>query len=87
MLRVVEKILFLVPFNGGFSRMELHASVTILILKMVTRSSILLTLLTLLTCDFAQNMRQHLSPPGPVMIDIRPPQIQRVRNSLPFQNV
>jgi len=34
-----------------------------------------------------QHMRQHLSPPGPVVIDVRSPQIQRVRNSLPSQNV
>lgn len=81
---LVKKILSLVPFNGEFSRMTLQASAAIFILKMVTHTSILLTLLT---CDCPQNMRQHLSPPGPVVIHVSAPQIQRVRNSLTFQNV
>src|SRR5438034_9996479 len=32
-------------------------------------------------------MRQHLPPPGPVVIYVVTPQVERVRNSLPFQNL
>ena len=80
---LVKKILSLVPFNGEFSRMTLQASASIFILKMVTHTPISLTLLT---CDYPQNMRQHLSPPGPIVIHIRPPQIQRVRDVFCLEN-
>src|SRR5205814_881163 len=84
MLPLIEKILALVPFNGAFKRRTLQVAVSIFIMKMVTRASMLRNLLT---HNLPQHMRQHLPPPRPVMIYIRPPQIQRVRNSFGRENV
>ena len=78
MLLLVEKILAVIPFNGAFSGTARQVAVSIFVLKMVTRASMQLNLLTY---NHPQNMRQHLPPPRPVVIHIRPPQIQRVRNS------
>ena len=83
MLLLVEKILALVPFNGPFSRTARQVAASIFVLKMVTRASILQKLLA---NYLPQNMRQHLPPPGPVVIHVVTPQIQSVRDSLPFQN-
>ncbi len=84
MLPVVEKILALIPFNGAFGRTDLQVAVSIFVMKMVTRASMLRNLLT---HNHPQHMRQHLAPPGPVMIYVRPPQIERVRNSFGRENV
>jgi len=46
MLLLVEKILALVPFNGAFSGTARQVAVSIFVLKMVTRASMLQTLLT-----------------------------------------
>jgi len=46
MLLVVEKILALVPFNGEFSRTARQLAISIFVLKMVTRASMLQELLT-----------------------------------------
>ena len=78
MFLVVEKILALIPFNGAFSGTARQVAVSIFVLKMVTRASMQLDLLTY---HFPQHMWQHLPPPRPVVIHISTPQIQRVRNS------
>ena len=44
MLLLVEKILALVPFNGAFSHAPRQVVVSIFVLKMVTRASMLLIL-------------------------------------------
>src|SRR6266487_57090 len=84
MLPLVEKILALVPFNGAFRRRTLQVAVSIFTMKMVTRASMLRNLLT---DNLPQQMRQHLPPPRPVVIYIRTPQIERVRNSFGSENV
>ena len=84
MLLLVEKILALVPFNGAFSRSARQVDVSIFVLKMVTRASMLQKLLTYY---LPQNMWQHLPPPWPVVIYVAAPQIQRVRNSFRGENV
>jgi len=73
MLLLIEKILALVPFNGAFSRTIRQVAASILVLKMVTRASMLQILLPYY---LPQNMRQHLPPPGPVVIHVVPPQLQ-----------
>ena len=78
MLLLVEKILPFVPFNGAFSGTTSQVDAPIFVPKMVTRASMMQILLA---DDLPQNMRQHLSPPGPVVIHVRAPQIQSVRNS------
>src|SRR5437667_5214763 len=40
-----------------------------------------------LTDYLPQNMRQHLPPPGPVVIDVGSPQIEGVRNSFGDENL
>jgi len=46
MLLLVEKILALIPLNGALSRMGRQLAVSIFVLKMVKRSSMLQTLLS-----------------------------------------
>lgn len=70
MLLLIEEILALVPFNAAFSCTVRQVAFSIFVLKMVTRASMLQELLT---HNLPQNMRQHLSPPGPVMIHIVAP--------------
>jgi hypothetical protein len=68
MLLLVEKILALVPINGAFSTAR-QAAVSIFVLKMVTRTSMLRNLLT---HYLPQHMRQHLPPPRPVVTESIP---------------
>jgi hypothetical protein len=78
MLLMVEKILALLPFNGAFSGTARQVTVSIFVLKMVTRASMQLNLLP---NYLSEHMRQHFPPPGPVVIHVSTPQIQRVRDS------
>jgi hypothetical protein len=81
---LIETILALVPFSGALSPTARQVAVSIFVLKMVTRTSMLPRLLTYY---LPQHMRQHLTPPGPVVIHVCAPQIQCVRNSFRVENV
>jgi hypothetical protein len=73
MFLLIEKILAVVPFNREFSLTARQVAVSIFVLKMVTRASMLQNLLA---NYLLQNMRQHLPPPGPVVIHIVAPQLK-----------
>jgi hypothetical protein len=70
MLSLVEKILVLIPFNSESSHTDRQGTAPIFVWKMVTPASMLQELLTYY---LPQNMRQHLSPPRPVVIHIVSP--------------
>src|SRR5437870_5414178 len=84
MLLLVEKILALVPFNWALSATTRQVAVSIFVLKMVTSASMLQKLLT---HYLPQNMRQHLPPPGPVVIHVVTPQLERVWDSFRLKNI
>src|SRR2546421_12870926 len=84
MFRLIEQILASVPFNFIFSSISLHAMASILIFKMVSCASMMQMLLA---HNLPQNMRQHLAPPGPIVIHVRAPQFQTMRNLFALKNV
>ena len=68
---------------GAFSSVSFHCEVLLFVIGFHPSSFILPSSLQ----QLAQRMRQHLSPPGPVMIDVMSPDIQCVRNSFGGKDV